>query len=448
MSLKKRLASLTGAPLTALVVVMSISLMSPVWGGDWPQFRGPQGDGHVTGGSIPVSWTEDANVKWKADVPGSGHSSPVIGGGLVWLSTAIVEESKPADGGAAPAEGTDAKPPELPAGVSLRAMAFDQSTGQRVHDIELFHPENIEPIHHTNTYASPTPVIDGGRVFFHFGTYGTACVDAGSGEVLWRNADLRIEHQNGPGSSPILWRDRLIIHFDGMDQQFIAALRTDDGQVAWKTDRSGELNPQGEMKKAYCTPTLVESARGAEVVSPGADWVYGYDPATGEELWKAAYGELGFSTVPKPVAGHGMAYVCTSFNRSRLLAVRFGGEGDVTSSNIVWTSDSQISKKPSILLVGEDLFVGNDTGIITCFDALTGKEIYRERIGGNFSASPIYHNGLIYLFSEEGVTTVIRASRDFEVVATSTLGDGFTASPAVADNALFLRSQSALYRVE
>jgi outer membrane protein assembly factor BamB len=451
MSLKKRFASLIGAPSIASIataVFVSTVLAFPVSGGDWPQFRGPQGDGHVTEGSIPVSWTEEANVKWKADVPGSGHSSPVVGGGLVWLSTAIVGESKPAENQPAAAAADGAKAPESSTAVSLRALAFDQATGRLVYDIELFHPENAEPIHHTNTYASPTPVIDGGRVFFHFGTYGTACVDAATGEVVWRNDGLRIEHQNGPGSSPILWRDRLIIHFDGMDHQYIAALRTDDGQVAWKTDRSGELNPQGEMKKAYCTPTLVESDRGAEVVSPGADWVYGYDPATGEELWKAAYGELGFSTVPKPVAGHGMAYVCTSFNRSRLLAVRFGGQGDVTSSNIVWTSDSQISKKPSILLVGGELFVGNDTGIVTCFDALTGKEIFRERIGGNFSASPIYHNGLIYLFSEEGVTTVIRASRDFEVVATSTLGDGFTASPAVADNALFLRSQSALYRVE
>jgi len=326
-------------------------------------------------------------------------------------------------------------------------QCYDQATGTRIWDTELFRPEQLEPIHHTNTYASPTPVIAAGKVYVHFGTYGTGCVDTATGEVLWKNATLNVDHQNGPGSSPTLWNDLLIIHFDGTDKQFIAALHASSGDVAWQTPRSGQMNPKPEMQKAYCTPTIVETVRGPELISPAADWVYGYDPATGKELWKAAYGELGFSTVPKPVLGHGLAFICTSFMRSRLLAVRYGGEGDVTGSNIVWSTDSQIPKKPSLILVGDELFACNDTGIISCFEAQTGKEIWRERVGGNFSASPIYANGLIYFFSEEGKTTVIRASKQFEVVAVNELGDGFTASPAVVDNSLFLRSQSSLYRV-
>ena len=415
---------------------------------DWRQFRGPRGDGTVAGESLPVRWSEQEGVTWSVAVPGQGHSSPVIADGLVWLTTAIAEELTEVAKQARLAQIANPQGLEIVGAVSLRALAFDQSTGEKKHDIELFRPESLEPIHKTNTYASPTPVIEGERVLVHFGSYGAAGIDTRTGEVLWRNQDLKVDHQNGPGSSPIVWNGLMITHYDGTDKQFVAALRVEDGSLAWRTERSGEMNPKGEMQKAYCTPAIAETADGPELISPAADWVYGYDPATGEELWKAAYGELGFSTVPKPVIGHGMAYVCTSFMRSRLLAVRYGGRGEVTSSHIAWSTDSQIPKKPSLMLVGEYLFVGNDAGILTCFDALSGKEIWRERIGGNFSASPLFQDGLIYFFSEEGKTTVIRAASEYQVVAVNDLGDGFTASPAVADGGLFLRSQSRLYRLD
>lgn len=415
---------------------------------DWAEFRGPHGNGHVTSGTIPVHWSDSKNITWKIDVPGSGHSSPVIADGKIWLTTAIVEQLT--DQGKQERLAKIANPQglEIAGGVSLRAICYDQETGKQIHDVELLRPESLEPIHKTNTYASPTPFIYDGKVLTHFGTYGSACVDAKSGELLWANNTLKIDHQNGPGSSPIVWDGLMIVHYDGMDAQFVVALDIDTGEVVWRTERSGTLNPKPEMKKAYCTPTLVETPRGIEMISPGADWVYGYDPKTGKELWKAAYGELGFSTVPKPVTGHGMAFICTSFMRSRLLAVKYGGEGDVTADNIAWTSDSQISKKPSLMLVDKLLFVLNDSGIITCFEAQSGKELWRERIGGNFSASPIYNNGLVYFFSEEGKTTVIRATDKYDLVTTNQLGDGFTASPAVSGDSLYLRSQSSLYRID
>lgn len=430
-----------------------IFLLTLQWTGsstakDWPEFRGPLGDGHIADGTIPVTWSDSENVTWKIDVPGRGHSSPVIADGKIWLTTAVVEELSDQAERERLAEVANSQGLEIANSVSLRALCYDQETGQEIYNIELLRPETLEAIHKTNTYASPTPVIHDGKVLVHFGTYGSACVDAKSGEVVWRNVGLKIDHQNGPGSSPIVWDGLMIAHYDGTDAQFVAALDINDGAVVWKTERSGTMNPKPEMKKAYCTPTLVQTPRGMEMISPGADWVYGYDPRTGKELWKAAYGELGFSTVPKPVIGHGMAFICTSFMRSRLLAVKYGGAGDVTTEEIVWTSDSQISKKPSLVLVDRLLFVGNDAGIITCFDAITGKELWRERIGGNFSASPIYCNGLIYFFSEEGKTTVIRADDKYDPVASSQLGDGFTASPAVSGDALFLRSQTALYRIE
>jgi outer membrane protein assembly factor BamB len=433
---------------SCLIFLVTLHWTVATTASDWPEFRGPLGNGHIVDSTIPVTWSDSENVTWKVDVPGRGHSSPVIADGKIWLTTAIVDELSEQDKQDRLAKITNSQGLEIVSSVSLRALCFDQQTGQEIHNVELLKPETLEPIHKTNTYASPTPVIYDGKVLFHFGTYGSACVDAKSGEVLWRNVGLKIEHQNGPGSSPIVWNGLMITHYDGTDLQFVAALDIKDGSVAWKTERSGALNPKPEMKKAYCTPTLVETARGIEMISPGADWVYGYDPKTGQELWKAAYGELGFSTVPKPVIGHGMAFICTSFMRSRLLAVKYGGTGDVTTANIVWASDSQISKKPSLMLVDQLLFVGNDSGIITCFEATTGKELWRERIGGNFSASPIYCNGLIYFFSEEGKTTVIRATDKYEPVANNQLGDGFTASPAVSGDSLFLRSQTALYRID
>lgn len=431
-----------------LILLLALQSTGTTTAQDWAEFRGPLGNGHVTDGTLAVTWSESENVTWKVDVPGRGHSSPVIADGKLWLTTAIVEEFSEQDKQDRLAKIANSQGLEIASGVSLRALCYDLVTGDQIYDIELLRPQTLEAIHKTNTYASPTPVIHDGKVLVHFGTYGSACVDAKSGEVLWKNVGLKIDHQNGPGSSPVVWNGLMIAHYDGTDAQFVAALDINDGSVVWKADRSGAMNPKPEMKKAYCTPTLVQTPRGVEMISPGADWVYGYDPQTGEELWKAAYGELGFSTVPKPVIGHGMAFICTSFMRSRLLAVKYGGDGDVTTSHIVWASDSQISKKPSLMLVDHLLFVGNDAGIITCFDAISGNELWRERIGGNFSASPIYCDGLIYFFSEEGKTTVIRASEKFDLVAANQLGDGFTASPAVSGDTLYLRSQTAVYRID
>jgi outer membrane protein assembly factor BamB len=319
-------------------------------------------------------------------------------------------------------------------------------SGRQLHDIEVFAPEKPEPIHYTNTYASPTPVVADGRVYVHFGTYGNACLDAATGEVLWKNAELHVDHQNGPGSSPVLWNGLLIIHYDGIDQQFVAALKAETGQVVWKTDRSGELNPRPDMQKAYATPTIVETEHGAELISPGADWVYGYDPETGSELWKVPYGELGFSTVPCPVVGHDLVYVCTSFMKSRLLAIELNGDPG-TTRNVAWASGSQIPKKPSLLLVGDNLYVGNDSGIVTCLDAHTGEEKWRGRIGGNYSASPIYPNGLIYFFSQEGKTSVLRPGDSFELVAVNELSEGCHGSPAVVGNPFIVRTDSHLYRL-
>jgi hypothetical protein len=414
---------------------------------EWPQFRGPRGDGHVAT-RLPTLWGESSGVVWKTAIAGKGHSSPVIAGDQIWLTTAIssplsAEEAKRRlDQDPIPVD------VEIAGHLSLRAVCVDRRSGALLHDIEILTPKNPALIHSTNSYASPTSVLHQGRLYCHFGTYGSACIDTSTREILWTSTELETDHSNGPGSSPILWRDLLIAHYDGIDTQSIAAIHIHDGTTAWRTARSGEMDANLEFRKAYATPVIVETDRGTQLISPAANWVYGYDPASGKELWRAGYGDLGFSTVPRPVIGQGLAYICTSFPKSRLMAVRYDGRGDVSETHIAWTSNSQISKKPSPLLIGDALYVLSDGGIVTCFDAVTGEQNWRERIAGNYSASPIVSGHHIYFFSEEGTTTVIRAGQQYEEVAVNQLDGGFKASPAGVDGAIFPRSETHLYRIE
>ncbi|MBV11630.1 PQQ-binding-like beta-propeller repeat protein [Rubinisphaera sp.] len=412
---------------------------------EWPQFRGPDGNGHAENAELPTHWSETENVRWKVPVAGEGFSSPVISGNQIWLTTAIVEPLSAEEEEAKLAQLANPRGIQFGGPLTLKAIAYDVATGKMLHDVVCFQFPGANPKHATNSYASPTPVISEGRLYCHFGDYGTCCIDAESGELLWQNQELHVDHQNGPGSSPVLWNDLLIIHFDGIDFQFLAAMNKDDGRVVWKTDRSGEMNPKPEMKKAYGTPTIQAVNGKDQIISPAANWVYGYDPATGKELWKAGYGQLGFSTVPKPVVGNGMAYVCTSFMQSRLVAVKYDGTGDVTESHVVWTADRQIPKTPSLLLVENDLFFVGDAGIATMLDAKTGDQVWQERFPGQYSASPLLANGNIYVSNKEGVTTVFKSGKTFELVAENTLDTGCMGSAAVKGNELFMRTTTHLY---
>jgi outer membrane protein assembly factor BamB len=337
---------------------------------------------------------------------------------------------------------------EVLGSVSLRAMCVDFATGAVLHDVEVFHVEGPDPIHSHNTFASPTPVLDEQRVYIHFGTYGSAALDATTGKVVWANQDLHCDHQNGPGSSPIVWRDLFIVHMDGIDVQYVVALDKRTGQVAWKTDRSGKMSETRPFRKAYCTPLVVEHEGRPMLISPGADWLYAYEPATGQELWKANYGKLGFSNVARPVIGHGLVYISTCFMSPTMLAVRYGGRGEVTDSNILWRNDKQAPKLPSPLLVGDELYLVSDQGVATCLDARTGEEHWAKRLGGNFDASPLFADGRIYFCNRSGVTAVVAPGREFQLLAENRLDDGFYASPAVVEKSLVLRTEKHLYRIE
>lgn len=394
---------------------------------EWPQFRGPGGQGHAVATGLPVTWSESEHVAWKAAIPGAGWSSPVISGDQIWLTTAT------------DIEGT-------PPGKSLRAVCVDRSSGMIRHDVEIFRLVSPPLLNAKNTFASPTPVLEAGRLYVHFGTYGTACLDTSSGEILWKNDELKLDHKEGPGSSPVLHGDKLILTCDGTDVQFVAALDKVTGKVVWKKKRTGKVNFVPDFRKAYCTPLIITADGKTQVIVPGADQVIAYDPASGDEIWKVRY--VGFSNVPRPVFGHDLVFVCTGYMKPELWAIRPNGSGTVDDSHIAWKTKKQIPNNPSPLLIGDNLFLANDRGIFTGFNAKSGEELWTERVGGNFSSSPMFADGRIYISSEEGLTHVLKPGTKFESLARNQLDGRILASPAVVDRAIYLRTDKSLYRIE
>jgi outer membrane protein assembly factor BamB len=380
---------------------------------DWPQFRGPTGQGHSEERGLPLSWGETSNVLWKVAIPGKGWSSPVVQGDRLWL-TAATEEGK-----------------------SLRAISIDRKSGAITQDVEVFRLKSANLANPKNSFASPTPIVEGDHVYVHFGAFGTACIKQ-SGEIVWKT---RLEYDNGQhgtGGSPVLYDDLLILSCDGNDVQFVVALDKRTGKVKWKKSRPGY--------QAYTTPLVVKMPEGDQVISPGAFRAFAYDPRTGKELWHVSYGE-GFSNVPRPVYSDGLVFICTGFQQASLLAVRLDGKGDVTKSKVVWKLDRGVPLTPSPLLVGNELYMVTDNGIATCVDALTGKEYWRARIGGNHSASPIYADGRIYFLSEEGESVVIAPGQQLKHLATNQVDGRTLASMAVASGSIFIRSETHLYRI-
>lgn len=412
---------------------------------DWPQWRGPEGQGHVLDSGYPSEWSESSHVLWKTSIPGRGWSSPVLMGDQVWVTTAIEKEASPEDIEERLKANTGNQPLTLLEEVRLHAVCLDRHSGKIVQDVEMLRQSKPQWVHRLNSYASPTPVMEEGRLYAHFGDYGTACVDTRTGKVLWRNQDLRIMHENGPGSSPVLHGDHLIFHLDGSDSQSIAALDKNTGRLAWRTPRTGEMDANPQLQKAYGTPLVLAFNGREELLSTGSNWLYSYDPETGNELWKLSYGQLGFSIVPRPVYGHGMIYLSTSFMRSKLIAVKYDGSAP---ASIEWSYTKGVPKICSPILVGNEIYFVNDSGgILTCLDALTGEEIYRERLGGDHNASPILADGKLFFFNREGQTIVVQPGRTFKILQRNQLDGELMATPAAADGSWFIRTDRAVYRI-
>ena len=427
-----------------LSLFLPFVLISSSFAENWPEWRGVGGQGQSTAKGLPETWSETSGVAWKTELPGRGHSTPVAWGEHLWVTTALEKAAKPEDAERRLKTNTGDQPVTVLDSVSLRAVCVNKASGKILHDIELLNVKEPQWVHQLNSYASPSPIIEEGRLYAHFGSFGTACLDTMTQSVLWRNQDVQIMHENGPGSTPVLWEDRLIIHFDGSDQQFIAAFDKATGKLVWKTARTGEMRENPQQRKAYGTPLMVTMNGQPTVVSPAADWLYGYAPDTGKELWKLPYGELGFSMSVRPVADDSQVYISTCFGKSQVMAVKYAG---LKTPEVAWRNNKNAPKMCSPVLAGDLLFYVDDGGIVSCVEVKTGEALYRERLGGKFSASPILADGKVYFASREGVVTVIPAAREFKILAQNTLDGALMASPIALDGALYLRTDKALYRI-
>jgi len=415
-------------------------IASPAARADWPEFRGPTGDGQALNAGqsglagLPLHWSESNNVVWKTAIPHKGWSTPVVMGGQVWVTTATED------------------------GHDFFALGLDAETGKVLFHEHLFHSTDPEPLGNgasMNCYATPSPVIEPGRVYVHFGSFGTACLDTSNGQVLWKRDDLPCRHYRGPASSVVSYQNLLILTMDGADLQYHVALDKRTGETIWKTDRSVAWNDEdsqdpmvrdGDWRKAHSTPLVVNDRGRPLMLSPGAKAAYGYDPRTGRELWRVEYND--WSVAPRPLFADGVAYIVTGLRLKELWAVKTDGEGDVTGSKVLWKLRTHVGKYASPLLVDGLIYTAAEQSFVTCLEASSGETVWTERIGGSYAASPIYADGRLYFFSQEGATTVLKPGRSFEVLAKNQLDSGFMASPAVSGKALFLRTKTDLYRIQ
>jgi outer membrane protein assembly factor BamB len=426
MRMARLIARAMPCALCCLLPLLLGSMVAAEDGGNWPAFRGPHGDG-TADAKLPLRWSDDGekteNVRWKTAIHGRGWSSPVVWGDQIWLTTATEDGKK------------------------QFAVCVDAATGEIRHDIVVFENEKPEYCHPTNSYASPTPVVEKGRVYVNYGSYGTAALDSATGEILWTRRDLHCNHFRAPGSSPVLFEDVLIVPFDGIDVQYVVGLDKHTGKTLWNTPRnidSGTDN--GDAMTASATAALIEVAGQPQAVIPSAGATIAYEPRTGKEIWRVHHG--GMNAASRPVYANGLVYISGGEGGMAFVVVRPDGHGDVTDTHVAWTSRSMIPKRPSQVVVGDLLFMTNDSGVVTCRDAKTGEMHWTKRVeGGEFWASPLSADGRVYFFSKEGHTSVIAAKKEFELLADNKLPAGFNASPAVIGNDLILRTFTHLYRI-
>ncbi|MHC4329641.1 MAG: outer membrane protein assembly factor BamB family protein [Planctomycetota bacterium] len=413
--------------LVAAMMLLSVQTVRASDNRNWPDWRGPTGDGRSEAVGLPLHWSETKNIVWKTHIHDYGYSSPVVWDDQIWLTTATKK------------------------GKTLYAVCIDLNSGRIIHDVEVFHPEKPQRIHRNNSYATPSAVVEKGFVYVHYGTHGTACLDSGTGEVMWRRSDLNCDHMQGPVSSPILYEDLLIFPLEGTDVQFVVALDKKTGRQVWRYDRPRELY-EGitplYLLKSYHTPVVAEVNGRLQLINNGAMLVTGHEPRTGRELWRVRYRDD--NPISRIISGRGLLFINAGGNpgASHLLAVRQGGVGDVTDTHVVWTMTKDAPHESSPVLVGDLLYLMSDKGVLTCKQATTGKTIWTERLDGDHGASLLYADGRIYMSNKEGKTTVIEPGPTFRVLTVSQL-DGFLgASPAVAGKSLLLRTKTHLYRVE
>ena len=404
----------------------SLLFLESIASADWPEFRGPTRDGMAAMKNPPVEWSAEKNIAWETDLPGQGWSSPTVFRGKIYLTAAVPVKDAEQD-------------------YTLELLILDAATGKTLKRTEKFRQAGAKSpkIHRKNSHASPTPILDGEQVFVHFGHQGTACLDL-QGKIVWRHREFQYRPVHGNGGSPILYEDRLIFSCDGSKEPFIAAVDRQTGKTLWKTPRSVDAS----RKFSFSTPQLIRIDGRPQIVTPASDGVFAYNPADGREIWRVRYD--GYSLIPRPVYGGpaDLLYVCTGYNTPSLLAIRPEGQGDLTDTRVRWTVKKSVPHTPSLLLIDQEIYMVSDGGIASCLDAASGEVLWKERLRGKFSASPLCAAGKLYFLNESGETTVVEAGRTFKKLAVNKLGERTLASFGVDQEAFLIRTEKRLYRVE
>jgi outer membrane protein assembly factor BamB len=409
----------------AFLFVLNCTL-SAVSAEDWPEFRGPTQQGHSTATGLPLEWSTEKNIVWKAELPGRAWSSPIVIADKIFVTDAVGAKDS-------------ADPHDT---FSLRVMSLSAVDGKTLWDTEVFVVENphLQGIHGKNSYASPTPVFEKGKIYVHFGHFGTACLDE-QGKILWKAIAVPYNPVHGNGGCPVIVDDLLIYTVDAAAEPAVVALEKATGKLRWKSPRKSDA----KRTFSFCTPLLIQVNGQPQLICPGSNVVSALNPKDGSEIWKVRY--EGYSVVPRPVYGHGLIFFSTGYDRPTLMAIKADGTGDVTDTHVAWKLDKGAPLTPSPLLVGDDLYLVADKGLVTCLDARSGTVHWQERVSRQTSASPIFAEGRLYIQDEQGGGFVIKAGHKLELLGESTLDDKSLASPAISGKHLIIRTEHALWCV-
>ncbi len=398
---------------------------------NWTHFRGSNMDGHAQVEIAPTHWSDTENVVWKVPVKGIGWSSPVVYGKQVWLTSA--EED----------------------GTKFYTLCFDLESGKLLDEKTIFTSDEPQHIHSTNSYATPTPCIEKGRVYVHYGTFGTACINTDNFEVVWKRDDMPCDHMQGPASSPILYKNMLIVHLEGIADPYVVALDKNTGETIWKSVRPADIYDPLEpvYRKSYQTPVVVHVGGKDLLISNSSYMCFAHDVNTGEVVWTFTYGFD--STVSQPLFWNGLVFVNSGWifeeNKpyfTRQFAIDPTGTGDVTETHLKWMYEDEVPQIPTPVIVDGKMYMVHDRGMITCLDAMSGNPVWKEKLKGNFNASPIYAAGNIYFINVKGDCTIINPGDTFQKVAENSIGETVKAIPVFIDDQMILRTKDNLYMIK
>ncbi|HEX8338046.1 MAG TPA: PQQ-binding-like beta-propeller repeat protein [Pyrinomonadaceae bacterium] len=415
-ALAATLGRVTGALAVGLLLVITASNAAAE---NWPQYRGPGGQGVSAEKGLPAKWGAGGGVRWKTRLPGPGHSSPIVWGDHIFL-TAYAPAGEAGRG-------------------RLLALCIDKLTGKILWEREV-RVGQVERVGGANAPATPTPVTDGRRVYVYFGSYGLVCFDF-EGRKVWERPLGPCGGEFGSASSPVLHGRLLVLSCTSDSDGFLLAADKETGRTVWRT-------PHAQPTLSFATPFVWKTGAGHQLVLAVSGHVKGFDPGTGRELWRV--GGVPKGVAPTPASAHGLLYAASNSQPNFIIAIRPGGQGDITATHVAWRYDKGAVSVPSPLVIGDHLFALRDGGIMTCLDARSGAVVWQQRLParGNYFASPVTGDGKIYAINEEGEVTVIAAKSVFELIATNSMGERAMASPAISGGSIFIRTDENLYRVE